>query len=129
MRHATVILVLASVLAGCTVSPSASPGGEVSTVHFVNVDGPKVAISLGGQVISTVGCGAAVVLEPGQGSLPNLPWDLTVTSSTGTVLGAAHLANPGPDTVLIRETTVLVGTSPMSYGPAPASPCPIAPAT
>ena len=129
MRHARVMVLLATVLVGCTVTTSASPSGEASTVHLVNVDGPKVDVILGEKVVSTIGCGAAVVLEPGRGNLPNLPWDLTVKSSTGTVLGAAHLANPGPDTVLVRGTTVLVGASPMSNGPAQASPCPSAPAT
>jgi hypothetical protein len=107
-----------------------SPSSEVSTtVHVVNVDGPQINLVLNDQVISSIACRGGVTLVAGQGSLSKLPWDLTIKSSDGAVLGVAHLADPEPNAVLIRGTSVLTGPWPMSYGPAPAATCAAAPAT
>lgn len=123
MRRNRVLALLAVMLVGCGLSPSASSGGEVPAVHIVNVDGPSVDLLLDDEVIATVACEATATVVPGAGSVPALPWELTVQSSDGTVLGSPSVADPLPKGVLIRGTGVLTGPWPMlSYGPA-SPPC------
>ena len=119
---------MAVLLMGCGASPSSSPTGEVRAVHIVNVDGPDVDLIVGDQVIATLACGGTASLVPGTGSLPELPWEITVKSSEGAILGTPSMADPLPQGVLIRGSSVLTGPWPMSYGPGPAA-CGAAPAT
>ena len=124
MRRTGVIVCMAAVLAGCGASPSASPSPSVEplAVYIVNVDGPAVDLLLDEQVIASVECGATATLVPGAGGIPELPWELTVRSSDGAVLGTPSVDGPLPQGLLIRGTSVLGGPWPMSYGPAP-GPC------
>jgi hypothetical protein len=99
--------------------------GERASLHIVNVDGPDVAVMLGGETVATVPCGGSATLEPG-GSLPGLPWDLSVRSADGASLRSMSITGPLPQGVLIRGRSVITGSWPMSYGPAPSpldAPC------
>jgi hypothetical protein len=128
MRHMGAVALLAALLTGCGASASPSPTGEVLAVHIVNVDGPDVDLFIGDHVIATLACGGTAALVPGAESLPGLPWEVTVKSSDGAILGTPSIADPLPQGLLIRGTSVLTGPWPMSHGPAPAA-CVGAPAT
>ncbi len=94
---------------------------EQPALHILDIDGPGVVVMLGEQTLASVPCGGDAVVAPG-GSMPQLPWQLTVLADDG---GALSLPPPVvvlPATLLIRDRVALVGSWPMgSYGPAPAN--------
>lgn len=118
--------VLAPLLvAGCALAGPSSPTGEPAALHIVNLDGPDVSVVLGGAVIATVPCGGSTALVPGT-QLPGQPWDLTIRTAGGEVLGSVSIAGPLPQGILVRGHCVLTGPWPMTYGPAPSpleAPC------
>ena len=120
---AAAILVVLSTL-GCSSSSRPSPTGEPAALHVVNVDGPAVYLLFSGTVIATVPCGGSATLAPG-GQLPGLPWDLTIRAADGEVLRSVSITTL-PQGMLVRGRSVLTGSWPMSYGPAPSpldAPC------
>jgi len=118
-------VLVALLVAGCALAGPSSPTGEPAALHIVNLDGPDVSVVLGGAVIATVPCGGSTALAPGT-QLPGLPWDLTIRTAAGEVLGSVSIAGPLPQAILVRGHSVLTGPWPMTYGPAPSpleAPC------
>ena len=118
-------LMVAVLFAGCGPTSEASGPGEPAALHIVNVDGPGVSVILGGKVLAAVPCGGDASLMPG-GQLPPLPWDLAVRADDGAILGSVSISGSLPLAILIRGRSVLTGSWPMSYGPAPSplnAPC------
>jgi hypothetical protein len=111
------------VLAACALpSPSPMP----FSLHAVNLDGPTVELAINGQKVATLKCNSSVVVEPG-GSLPSLPWSIEVRTPAGLRLENGQVdvfAPAAPMGLLVRGSSVLIGVYPMSYGPAPLTPCP-----
>lgn len=123
-RHA-IALSMALALAACgptSQSPSPSPSAESFGLHVVNVDGPGVIVLVAGEVEATVPCGGSATLAP-DGSIPELPWAVEVRADDGQVLRAFDISGPAPQGVLVRGREVLIGSWPMSYGPAPTDAC------
>ena len=89
-------------------------------LHLVNVDGPDVAISIGGRVVAELPCGASRELAVSDGSSP-LPWALEVRATDGEVIGTPTIGAL-PQGLLVRGRSVLTGPWPMDYGPAPTNP-------
>jgi hypothetical protein len=113
-----VAVLVGLMLAACDpMMPSPSPT-EAQILHVVNVDGPEVAVVVGGQTIAIVSCGGAQEVEPGQ-TAPALPWNLMVHSTDGQELGSPTRVTQLPRTLLIRGRNATLGPWPMiSYGPA-----------
>jgi hypothetical protein len=128
----TTVILLIGCGSGAQPSGTVEPAGtksaaavERASLHIVNVDGPDVVVILGGETVATVPCGGNATLEPG-GSLPGLPWDLSVRTAGGASLRSVSIAGPLPQGMLIRGRAVMTGSWPMSYGPPPSpldAPC------
>jgi hypothetical protein len=139
LARAASILTTVVLLNGCASGAQPSGTGErlstqsaateeLASLHIVNVDGPNVVVILGGATVASVPCGGNVTLEPG-GLVPGLPWELSVRSEDGASLRSVSITGPLPQGMLIRGRSVMTGSWPMAYGPAPSpldAPCRIA---
>jgi hypothetical protein len=120
---AAIVLAIGLLIAGCASgsSPIPSLSGEPAALHVANVDGPDVSLLIAGNVVAVVRCGSSASFEPG-GSMPSLPWELTVRASDGEVLQSVSVSAL-PEVLLVRGRGVLTGPWPMSYGPPPDTTC------
>ncbi len=125
LARAASILTTVMLLVGCGSGAQPSGTGEPAALHIVNVDGPGVVVMLGDETVATVPCGGSATLQPG-GSIPGLPWDLSVRADDGETLRSVSIAGPLPQGMLIRGRSVMIGSWPTTYGPAPSpldAPC------
>jgi len=53
-------------------------------------------VVIAGNVVATVSCGQTAMLQPGQGNVPDLPWDLTVVrvSDNSTIVASRVVRLP-----------------------------------
>jgi hypothetical protein len=65
-----------------TVSTATAPT-EQPALYLTNYGGPAFAVAINGVPAGVVACGAGSTLTPGDGGLPGLPWQLTITRVTG----------------------------------------------
>lgn len=74
-------------------SMATSAGPSLPTVLYLeNRGGPAFSIRIGDTDIGTVACNDGASVTPGQGAVPPLPWDLTLTRvRDGTAILVTHV--------------------------------------
>lgn len=102
--------------------PATSPPTSEQRVSVTNVDGPTIAVLIGGRELVRVACGGQATLDP-RGDAGPLPWQIDFVLEDGSAFGsvsesASHLL----PYVLIRADGVIAGDTP-GIGPVPAT-CP-----
>jgi hypothetical protein len=106
-------------LASCGVGGQPAPAAPVVEVR--NVDGPEVAIRVGGREIKRVECQSTVTID--EATAGSLPWDLDFIGPDGNLLGTVHEStNDFRPYVVVRADGIVSGDAP-AIGPAPVG-CP-----
>jgi hypothetical protein len=108
-------------LAGCSPIAMSSPSVTVTmsvALQFENRGGPDLEVSVNGHQILAIPCNSAPTLVPGVNGVPQLPWDVSVsTASGGVVVYTARITTLPAWFLQIGNDVLGIGTSPPS-GPA-----------
>jgi hypothetical protein len=110
--------VVALIAGGCGAQVVSVSSSDEPALHIVNVDGPEVSVLLGAKLMASVPCGGEATISTASAGR-DLPWDLVVVAEDGGIIGSASIPGPLPRAMLIRGRTVMTGTWPTTYGPAP----------
>jgi hypothetical protein len=103
---------------GQTVAPppaSASPGasGWPWVLYLENRGGPPFTVTINGIRVANVDCGAYPTLAPGQGNVPQLPWDLLITrNANGSTIASERLTE-------LPRWFVQIGDEPLGFSDKP----------
>src|SRR5690349_19504327 len=79
-----------------TLPPDASGPATTTSLIVENRGGDAFNVVIAGNLVATVSCGQTATVQPGQGNVPALPWDLTVVrvSDNSTIVASRVVRLP-----------------------------------
>jgi hypothetical protein len=123
------VALLVMVLAGCgggaqitapsASAPTVSPSPGAPSLYVADVDGPPVDLFVNGNVVASVPCDGYMMLTPGSGAVPLLPWSLDVRRQGGEFLKHFDVTAVDTFTLLLRSDAVPALGRFGSTGPSP----------
>lgn len=121
--HLVAGIFIGLLLVGCGPSaPRTSTPVSSTQVSISNIDGPTVAVVIGGRELARLSCGSSTALDPA-GEAGPLPWRIEFVREDGRVFGTVD--EPSSNVlpyILVRADGVVAGNTP-GIGPGPAT-CP-----